>query len=275
MDVSYVDFCQSAKALVKALDDDINNNNDDDSIGYQLCRWEVRYSNNYDDDNDDDVGGVCYLYHPPVSMATTTTITTRLQDDVVEYSVDLEDDTILDDIDAYRCCREPQTNPMTTTTTPTTTTTESFQWTFTVVYSDTYRVPVLYFTVQRQDLTAYVTRWQLLDCLLSQKEQQENDDDDNDNDPWEFVSQEQHPVFHMPSYFLHPCRSSQRLQLLLRAAEGDDDSDGDTNDDARRRRDAPSVVWTWMAMILPAVNQPIPPTYYTKIRQKLWNVTSR
>mmetsp|Transcript_57269 Transcript_57269/g.139639 ORF Transcript_57269/g.139639 Transcript_57269/m.139639 type:complete len:492 (+) Transcript_57269:82-1557(+) len=177
-------------------------------------------------------------------------------------------------------------------------------WHFSIVYSDTYRVPVLYFHVERyeqmmthnESSSIILGRREVLDMLLKiqrerqQQQQQElSQQDDQPNDQpddttWEFISQEEHPITGFPSFFLHPCQSSDRMNLVLSSllmttsssssitcsnnSKNDNDDDNDNLSDSSSPS-SPSYLWTWMSMIFPAVGHPIPSTYFIKIQNRL------
>jgi ubiquitin-like-conjugating enzyme ATG10 len=262
MNISYTEFYESAKAVVKALNDV---QHDDEACSHQLSmsRWEIRRSTTDD--------GISYLYHPPINVVFSYTKIVKDEardtegEEILDIA-DLEDDTILQDVDAYRGSNSTADAIATTDAgKQTTTTTTNLQWNFSVVYSDTYQVPVLYFTVQDFVTGNTCGRQKVLDCLLRKK--QHEDEQEEAHDTWEFISQEQHPILNIPSFFLHPCQSSQRLHLLLQAQR--QDTCDDSNNDEDKKGSKLTIVWIWMAMILPAVNHPIPPTYFKLIQEKI------
>lgn len=115
------------------------------------------------------------------------------------------------------------------------------KWHFSIVYSDTYGVPVLYFRVQTLDGSP-CERFKILEWLPNQSIE----------DNWDFISQEEHPISGLPSYFLHPCQTSGRLAKLLQSSQADE-----------------SILWAWMSMIFPAVSHPIPSSFFHKIQRHL------
>jgi hypothetical protein len=142
------------------------------------------------------------------------------------------------------------------------------QWTFSVVYSTTYQSPVLYFYVQEMNGNP-VGRHLLLKLLRKEHERSAfQSSNDFPIDAWEFVSQEEHPVTGLSSFFLHPCQSAERLRLLTTVAgetreahnglEKNSDADGSTKT---------NVLWAWMSMILPAVGHSIPSSYFRSVQK--------
>merc|ERR1719245_400036 len=98
---------------------------------------------------------------------------------------------------------------------------EIMEWNLSVVYSETWNVPVLYFRVQYLD--GRVCSRDTILLLIQLKD--------------DFVSEEEHPIHGVPCFFLHPCQTHDCLQLL----------DNDCN-----------IVLRWMMMVLPAVKCKIP-----------------
>lgn len=139
------------------------------------------------------------------------------------------------------------------------TTTLQTEWTFSIVYSETYRVPVLYFHVHNMKSDGNVVacgRQEVLNIILHyQQKQQHNPDNCIPEDTWEFISQEDHPVTGLPSFFLHPCQSADRLKSVFL-------QDG-------LSKPSKLYLWTWMSMLLPAVGHPVPSSYFVRIRNRL------
>jgi hypothetical protein len=242
-------------------------NKEDQKAGFGLLHWELQR---------DSVDGSLYLQH-----ATITTINQshlhqdrrQQQEDPQHEAVgevvpdyDLEDDSVLVDSELY--VEDPNKSPVVDSM--------MIQWTFSVVYSDTYRVPVLYFHVQNPDGSpcsrSQVVQW--LSPTSASTEKGENSSTEEslsgttETSSWEFVSQEQHPHTGFPSYFLHPCRTSERMKLLQEVATVPLD---DSNDTQSSWSSSSSIhfLWAWMSMILPAVNHTTPPKLYGIVRDKL------
>lgn len=132
----------------------------------------------------------------------------------------------------------------------------SIEWSFSIVYSDTYQVPTLYFHVQHQDgspcIRSQVVQWLLASKLITVP----HPFDEPETTSWDFVSQEHHPHTGFPSYFLHPCRTSERMKLLHQSP-GRDESAGI------------NFLWVWMSMVLPAVNHPIPSKVFWNLQEQM------
>lgn len=209
-----------------------------------------------------------YLVHPPVTISTSSSASTKNENEQGGTNEDLDDeDIIIDD----QCCvqqigtginiKVDQHQQVDT------------QWTFSIVYSSTHRVPVLYFSVQELN-GAPVGRRHLLDILQQQHERSSfSVSNDFPIDMWDFISQEEHPVTGLSSFFLHPCQSAERLKLLKAVANGQ--GENCTNSEEERKLDyatGKTILWSWMSMTLPAVGHSIPPSYFRRIQQYIANL---
>ncbi|XP_020261899.1 ubiquitin-like-conjugating enzyme ATG10 [Asparagus officinalis] len=79
---------------------------------------------------------------------------------------------------------------------------------FHIVYSFSYRVPVLYFRGYRCD-------GQPLDMHGGIKEDLDYSPSLLEEPKWTFMTQEEHPFLHCPWYMLHPCGTSEWMKLFL------------------------------------------------------------
>lgn len=121
-------------------------------------------------------------------------------------------------------------------------------WFVTISYSDIWQVPVLHFVAQMQDGTP-LSRDDVISSLLEYSD----DDLDSTNVISDFVSIDEHPVTGIPSYFLHPCRTSGLLEILCNTSS-----------------DSPTLqLWSWMSMILPHVGLIIHPSTFRRIQAEL------
>jgi hypothetical protein len=123
------------------------------------------------------------------------------------------------------------------------------EWNFSIVYSETWRVPVLYFHVQQRDGTP-CTRNHVLEVLQGDSHSHQN----QVLDSWDFVSHEEHPVSRSPSFFLHPCRTRERLETLQANIHA--------SDEALR-------LLSWMSMIFPSVGCSISSRTFQQLRDRL------
>eukprot|EP00588_Corethron_pennatum_P001159 CAMPEP_0194291436 /NCGR_PEP_ID=MMETSP0169-20130528/43381_1 /TAXON_ID=218684 /ORGANISM="Corethron pennatum, Strain L29A3" /LENGTH=315 /DNA_ID=CAMNT_0039039311 /DNA_START=86 /DNA_END=1033 /DNA_ORIENTATION=+ len=145
------------------------------------------------------------------------------------------------------------------------------EWSFDIVYSPTWRVPILYFRARRvDDGGTPLSREHFLRLLdfkcdgVAGREVGENGKDDGRNDrAWNFLSEEEHPITGAPSFFLHPCRTSECVGRLR-----DNYTKGQAaakNDSAKISGDAsPSglEMLLWLSLVLPAVKFSFPPNIY-------------
>ena len=211
MELTREEFNQDASALAGAFEGLRGKNS-----MFVLSNWQLKYK---DKDN-------LYLLHPPV---TTNLCDTRLSITREEES-SLEDQSVTTDPQQFS-----EQN-----STENTVQKRMIRWIFSVLYSETYRVPVLYFHAE-EDSGELCTREHVLDWLHPK---------DDVKDTWDFISQEEHPFTSIPSFFLHPCRTSTRLGLLFKP--------GDI-----------SVIWAWMSMILPVVNYSVPPSFFICVQNEI------
>jgi len=238
---SRVDFDCCAKAMHDALQSVSN----DDTISFNLCRWELSHN----DQND------VYLSHPSVTVFSSGGIEEKKENVNIDPDELIEDNTIIVDDDQYiiqippvegnnNDKKEDQQRQLAT------------EWTFSIIYSYTYQVPVLYFMVQ-DDKGGLIGRRQLLEILRKEHERSFffsiNNDFPNENDTWDFVSQEEHPMTGLTSYFLHPCHSAQRMQLLNAGTKCQNEENAQSG-----------MIWTWMSMVLS-----IPSSFFLRIQSRI------
>ena len=119
---------------------------------------------------------------------------------------------------------------------------QSFEWRFSIVYSDTWRVPVLYFTVQDASGNP-CPRDQVLSMLPAASQQQ---------DKWDFISYDEHPITGTPSYFLHPCQTQDLLELLHHG-----------------EKQSSTLLLSWLSMILPAIGFNLSSKTFQQLHQRL------
>jgi len=148
------------------------------------------------------------------------------------------------------------------------------EWSFDVVYSPTWRVPVLYFRVRYVDAVgrnpsgARPTRCQVLQLLLSRRQYRSQygkdfwDDEDHEDAAWNFLSEEMHPITGVPSFFLHPCHIAERVGQLCTHAVC-------TDSDTVSRAPPSLLILFWMSLLMPAVNHTFPPKIYQLLHQYL------
>lgn len=219
-------FRQGAERLVRVMEgfDSL------DTEKRVLCDWSIE--SGWDE-------GDVYLVHPVVVRRRSSKDATQ---HACNYSTEEEevlwnDESVMNDPDVVAKVVHDEIETLESE--------ESSEWNFSIVYSETWRVPVLYFRVQQRDGTP-CTRDYILEVLAG---------DSHHNrvpDSWDFVSHEEHPVSRCPSFFLHPCRTQDRLETLQ----------ANTSDEALR-------LLSWMSMILPSVGYSIPSRTFQQLRDRL------
>lgn len=140
-------------------------------------------------------------------------------------------------------------------------------WNLSVVYSETWRVPVLYFTVQTEGTGSPCARPQVVEMLQSchpTTNRTSTTTATTDDDCWDFVSATEHPVHGTPCFFLHPCRTSERLQVLQQQHQ----QSGTFQNPTVR-------LWSWFSLLLPSVGLSIPPRLFLQVQKQLQNEKKR
>lgn len=127
-------------------------------------------------------------------------------------------------------------------------------WVFSIVYSETWQSPVLYFRVQNKDGSLISSREDIVQLLKPIHHQNQV------QDSWDFVSYDEHPVDGMPSFFLHPCQTNNRMTQLVRCIAGDILPSG-------------LLLLIWMSLIFPAVGLVIPSRVFDAIMERLSDKT--
>jgi len=144
-----------------------------------------------------------------------------------------------------------------------------WEWHLSIVYNETWQTPVLYFHVQDMYTgEPCMSRTQILKHLkpypyhptkhnpfVSSPSSSSSSSScfEDDDDSWDFVSQEEHPITGMPSFFLHPCRTNERMDLLCHS---------NNNNQA-------VCLLQWMSMVLPSIRLAISSSVFVHIANKL------
>jgi len=244
---------------------------DDASLSYALSKWSLMVSRD----------GEAYLEHDDLVAPTPPTTSTasrgsgaaifRPVDDDAVPGTDSErgsdedlfvDYTLTTDHDLVAArwevggCRDDRNH---------------YSWRFSIVYSHTWRVPVLYFTVQDRNSGATCPRTEVVEMLEKVHHQNQlvgQPPGDAASATWDFCSQEEHPITGLPAFFLHPCRTQERLTTMTRRQHDDDDDDDDDDETA----DVVSYgmqMLTWMSLILPSVGFAIPCRLFLQLQKEI------
>lgn len=267
-------FHHTTKALVAAQRQGNSNkcaiaaSNSSCSTSIELDHWAVELRGGggaCDSDCDSDV----YLVHHPVLMACSAELlnSTSSCDDVKDIADEFNIAMIDNDIHVEDFDEELVASGFTggTTATASNDECEYTEWIFSIVFHDTWRVPTLYFTCSQLDGTP-ICRRQVLDILLSHSGTShdnlaEDGTNSREEELWEFVSQEEHPMTGKPSYFLHPCRTAERMEIMM-LVEEDESSDASPNLSS-------CPLLSWMSMVLPVVGCKVSPLVFCTIGQEL------
>ena len=215
------------------------------SRGNFLAHWSVEKAEE----------GVIFLRHPAVrreiilnnNIQQTRKMQEPTANDLREEEEEedlLCDDTVLQDDPEVSLGSLSQDNQDSTMAT---------EWHFSIIYSDTWKAPVLYFTVQNICQNGSpLHRSEVVD-LLSQYSPHNSMEDS-----WDFLSHEEHPIFRHPSFFLHPCQTMERLSSLVL-----------TENSSERDESDQCLLLSWMSLILPSVGCAIPSHTYKQLEELL------
>ena len=136
-------------------------------------------------------------------------------------------------------------------------------WRLSMVYSPTWMVPVLYFTVQNASSGSILSRPQVMDLISHKKNDNSkgrgssiHHDDDDSGDY--FLSQEMHPVSGVPSFFLHPCQTATRMKELIHSSSS-----------SSQKNNHHLYLWTCLSLLLPTLGFEIPSTIFTAVQNEL------
>ena len=129
---------------------------------------------------------------------------------------------------------------------------DCFEWTIHIVYSATWRVPVLYFTVRHFDDGRPVS-WEEIHELLSfdlgevRKGRPVGE--------WPILTQEFHPGTAEPCFVLHPCHTAKRMSHILGIAAAPTE---------KTPSKAPYIM-SWFSMVAPTVGIHVPPEIFVDL----------
>jgi hypothetical protein len=171
--------------------------------------------------------GDLYLYHPGIRRCAPKNSVKDSENDDLAVLVHTEQSELHEDPDVSPVPQLPCDEDC------------YWEWHLSVAYSDTWRSPVLYFHVHeeaRRGGGPVCARQSIVDFLTALHHQNQV------AESWDFVSQDEHPITGLPSFFLHPCRTNERLAHLV----ANQQMKCASTPDAVR-------VLRWMALLLPSV----------------------
>ena len=188
---------------------------------------------------------------------------TDVDDNDLDESL-LEDDSILLDGDTttVSILSSPASDQISSSDSSTSKAT-GLLWRLSMVYSPTWMVPVLYFTVQNASSGSILSRPQVMDLISHKKNDNSkgrgssiHHDDDDSGDY--FLSQEMHPVSGVPSFFLHPCQTATRMKELIHSSSS-----------SSQKNNHHLYLWTCLSLLLPTLGFEIPSTIFTAVQNEL------
>lgn len=206
------DFDREATALSKALLMLHQQEECVDNDGSTLNQWTLTEADSPD----------LYLIHPPIHRRSATHKRDHYDVPIEEVLGDEEQQVRIDDVTVV-ATPTPQCY---------------LEWTFSIIYSHTWSVPVLYFRVLQTDGSALGRQDILQELGISDEPQCYQDAISS----WDFISEEHHPVSGIPAFFLHPCQTSERMDAILHASS--------------RKTDTQHGLFllSWLSLILPAIH---------------------
>jgi Autophagocytosis associated protein, active-site domain len=237
------EFHQESQRLVSALQT-LREEDEEPSSLFLLSGWYYTKAEGY-----------LYLTHPPILRHD---VKDNHDLDLGEEEEPFWDDTIFQD-DTSTSPSSTVNNSITTTTTTTTT-----QWYFDIVYSDTWRVPLLYFRVENRNHNGSPCSRSHVVTMLRQYSHY-----NRVADAWEFLSHEEHPITGIPSFFLHPCQTMQRMETLTTTSTSTTNGSKDDTTCTRTTDNQGLLLLSWMTMILPSVGYSIPSKVFQKLLVQL------
>lgn len=153
-----------------------------------------------------------------------------IRDDAVADSIDLENDSDMEaeKEDDYCCTVSTVMKPS-----------GCISCEYHVVYSNSYKSPVLYFNMYTTDgkLLTLDQIWK----LVPRQEQERLE-----GNLWSLVSQSEHPILGRPFYFIHPCHTAKMMAKLL----------------SIRSSSMGNYVLTWLSAVGPMIGLAVSPLYF-------------
>ena len=241
--LSYNEFVDQARWMVEAIH--ANEEALASLSGWKMAKAETAA-----------MGESFFLEHEPIHRMLSLderTSESQPENALSDIPISLADDSIATDPD------------MAVTSIPTSNQQSRFlpsTWYLSIVYSDTWQCPVLYFRIENtQDGSLVTDRQLILEWLQHVHHQNPSTavDSTTSQDLHEFISWDEHPLLQMPSFFLHPCQTKTRLENMMHAAH---DVANDTilpsaSSGVEMRGHQPAqpslYMLSWISLMLPAV----------------------
>ena len=251
------DFETSARALIQAC----HQSSASTSSEFPFTNWQLTESSEHGGGSEN----MMYLTHPPVTQVVSQSEhllaleQPQQQEDDNSLPAELlwQDDSILVDHDQNK----GESNNNNNNNNPLDVVVQEviLIWNISVVYSETFQVPVLYFTLEYTNGCPVERRSMVSLLSLTMDNPMDMDQE------WSSVSQDLHPETGRPSYFLHPCHTNDTLQHMMMISTATATATTTT------KITCPSLLWmwTWMSIVLPVIGYGIPSKYFLEIQQRL------
>mmetsp|Transcript_16874 Transcript_16874/g.26337 ORF Transcript_16874/g.26337 Transcript_16874/m.26337 type:complete len:251 (+) Transcript_16874:74-826(+) len=131
------------------------------------------------------------------------------------------------------------------------------EWKFSIAYSYIFQVPVLYFHAQHLSGQRF-TRDEVLNALDWYTGTSERDS-------WDFVSEDEHPVTGEPYYYIHPCQTKNRMNMMIKPK----DAAGISYPELEASSPPDGILLlSWLSMILPAVGYRVSAEHFCRALSK-------
>lgn len=140
------------------------------------------------------------------------------------------------------------------------------EWNFSIVYSDTWGTPILYFQAQSADGTK----------LMRNQVLHELEWDLENMDHWQFVSEEEHPITGNPTYFLHPCQTSEYLVEMMKTDVNVSTNENVENDQQQSiyAQSNGQALLCWLALMMSSMKIQVNSHRYSEL-QKIMKIQKR
>ena len=137
---------------------------------------------------------------------------------------------------------------------------EWVEFTFHVLWSATFSVPVMYFTANFADGSPLPAA-----AVCSAVALHSDNGGEPLGQPWTFLTQEEHPVLGTPAFMFHPCQTAERLASM--AAPPPAGRPGAAA--GLRLRHVLRYLLAWLAMLAPTLRLELPPATYLALLEAL------
>lgn len=130
------------------------------------------------------------------------------------------------------------------------------EWKIHIVYSETWRVPVLYFNARHVD--GCPACWEEVCPFLPESLRESISVEDTQAASWPFVTQEIHPGTGEPWFMLHPCQTAARMESLVVNNKYLQEESNTSQDRMQKRQ----YLLPWFCMVSHCMGLSVPPRFF-------------